>query len=638
MNPRLAGMAGALEGRTIPLEGPEASIGRDRSNSVWINDLSVSRRHSLINRDGNEFKIKDLGSYNGTRVNGTPIGERSLEHGDMIALGDSLFLFLIHDEEETLAARESVEIGEDRWEIQSTTVLRIEDAIYLSPDKILAALPPSARMARDLNALLRVSVAISSIGSVEELERRLVELLFDIIPAERGAILLNGHREEDFGNIFGRSRLGADDGAVHVSRTIANRVRRDGAAILCNDLLESEAFKVSDSLIACRIQSVICVPLTLMGQVLGVLYLDTSDKSVRFDSNHLQLVTAVAAIAGAAIRNAQNFERLETENRRLNVELNTEHNMIGESARMRDVFQFIARAAPTDSTILIEGESGTGKELVARAIHKASRRADKPFVAINCAALTDTLLESELFGHEKGAFTGAFAQKKGKLEVADDGTVFLDEVGELAPVLQAKLLRALQEREFERVGGTRPIRVNIRVIAATNRDLAAAARKGEFRQDLYYRLNVVAITMPPLREREEDIPLLAAFFAMRYSEQCKRRVMGVSLEARACLLGYDWPGNVRELENAIERAVVLGSTEMILPEDLPEALLDAASVSTIPASNFADAVKEAKKQLVLSALQAAGGSYVEAARQLGIHANNLHRLIRNLGIKPLVQK
>jgi len=635
-------MAGPLEGTLIPLELLEVSIGRDKSNPICINDVSVSRRHSVISRTGDQFNIKDLGSHNGTRVNGTPVGERTLEHGDMIAMGDSLLLFLLNDEEETKGMTEQVEIGEQKWDLQSTTLLRIEDAIYLYPDKVLAALPPTARMARDLNALLKISTAISSITSVEQLEKRLVELLFEIIPAERGAILLASNESEDFGGIFGRTRIGSDDGAVQVSRTIVNRVRQEGVAVLCNDVLESEAFKTSDSLIASRIQSLICVPMTLIDGVSGVIYFDTSDRAVRFDSNHLQLATAVASIAATAIRNAQNFERLEADNQRLNVELNIEHNMVGESARMRNVFQFIARAAPTDSTVLIEGESGTGKELVARAIHRASRRSEKPFVAINCAALTETLLESELFGHEKGAFTGAIAQKKGKLEIADGGTVFLDEVGELAPALQAKLLRALQEREFERVGGTRPIKVNIRLIAATNKDLAAAARKGEFRPDLYYRLNVVALTMPPLRERQDDIPLLAAFFTTRYSEQCKRRVTGISAEARACLLGYDWPGNIRELENAIERAIVLGSTDTILPEDLPEALLEAAPVSAASAgasaSNFAESVKESKKQAVLGALEATGGSYVEAASLLGIHVNNLHRLIRNLGIKSQIKK
>ena len=220
--------------------------------------------------------------------------------------------------------------------------------------------------------------------------------------------------------------------------------------------------------------------------------------------------------------------------------------------------------------MLIGGESGTGKELVARAIHRNSPRANKPFVAINCAAIPEGLLESELFGHEKGAFTGASAQKKGRLEMADGGVVFLDEIGELAPALQVKLLRVLQEREFERVGGSRPISVDIRLIAATNKDLEAAVKARTFREDLYYRLNVVSLECPPLRDRREDIPVLAEYFVAKFAAKCKVKAKRISPEAMAGLVNYDWPGNVRELENAIERALVLGVSEMIEPEDLPE--------------------------------------------------------------------
>src|SRR6185436_6388277 len=230
---------------------------------------------------------------------------------------------------------------------------------------------------------------INSISGVEALERRLLELIFDIVPAERAALLLESKASDEFASVFGRDRLGGGAQTVKVSRTIINQVRHDGVAILCNDVLESEALRQSDSLIASRIQSLICVPLMLFGKISGVLYLDTSDRSVRLDPNHLQLVTAISSIAAVALRNAQNLEHLEGENRRLQLDLNSEHNMVGESARMRDVFQFIARAGPTDSTVLVQGESGTGKELVARAIHKASARRDKPFVAINCAALTE---------------------------------------------------------------------------------------------------------------------------------------------------------------------------------------------------------------------------------------------------------
>ena len=286
--------------------------------------------------------------------------------------------------------------------------------------------------------------------------------------------------------------------------------------------------------------------------------------------------------------------------------------------------------------MLIRGESGTGKELVARAIHRNSSRANKPCVAINCAALAENLLESELFGHEKGAFTGAIAQKKGKLEIAEGGTVFLDEIGELAPLLQAKLLRVLQEREFERVGGTRTIKLDVRLMTATNRDLDEEVKKGRFREDLFYRLNVVSLRMPPLRERREDIPLLASYFASKYAQRSGRPVLGITPEARTCLTNYDWPGNVRELENAIERAVVLGSSELILPEDLPESVLDKAAPAEAGRAAFHDSVREMKKQLIINAVDQANGNYTEAARLLDLHPNYLHRLIRNLNIKSLL--
>jgi len=293
----------------------------------------------------------------------------------------------------------------------------------------------------------------------------------------------------------------------------------------------------------------------------------------------------------------------------------------------------IAKVSPTDSTVLISGESGTGKELVARAIHANSKRAQQPFVAVNCAALAESLLESELFGHEKGSFTGAVGMKRGRLEIAEGGTVFLDEIGELPAPMQVKLLRVLQEHEFERVGATRTIKADIRLIAATNRDLEDAIAAGTFRQDLYYRLNVVQLEMPALRERREDIPLLANYFAAKHGERCNRRVLGISPEAQARLLAYDWPGNVRELENAIERAVVLGSTELLLPEDLPESVLESETTTSIAGTSYHEGIAKAKKEIILDAMQQAKGSYTEAAKILGVHPNYLHRLIRNLDLK-----
>jgi two-component system, NtrC family, response regulator HydG len=306
---------------------------------------------------------------------------------------------------------------------------------------------------------------------------------------------------------------------------------------------------------------------------------------------------------------------------------------------MQRVYDVLQRAARTDTTVLVTGETGTGKELGARAVHLNSPRARRPFVTINCAALTETPIESELFGHERGAFTGAVLQKKGKFEAADGGSIFLDEIGELPLSLQAKLLRVLQEREFDRVGGTRPIKIDVRVIAATNRDLATDVEAGRFRRDLYFRLNVINVHMPPLRERREDIPLLADRFLARAAAKVGRRVEGISNEARECLLAYDWPGNVRELENTIERAVALGTAEQLLPDDLPDMVLDAAKFESGGAAfDMHVTVRTAKAQAILGAFERANGSYVETARLLGLHPNYLHRLIRTLDLKPSLKR
>jgi transcriptional regulator with PAS, ATPase and Fis domain len=312
--------------------------------------------------------------------------------------------------------------------------------------------------------------------------------------------------------------------------------------------------------------------------------------------------------------------------------------MIGTSDAIGRTQAVLSRVAKTDASVLILGETGTGKELAAATIHASSRRANGPFVAINCAALTESLLESELFGHERGAFTGAVAQKKGKLEIANGGTLFLDEIGELAPALQAKLLRVLQRWNFERVGGVRSVSVDIRLISATNRNLQESVRAGWFRKDLYFRLGVVSVEMPPLRERREDIPLLAAHFLTRHAQGIGRTLRGIAPDALARLIGYDWPGNVRELENAIEYAVVLGAGEYITPDDLPESVLQGTCTGNVMPGRFHDAVREAKKRVVIETFRQAQHSYADTARRLGLHPNYLHRLIRNLNLKATLEE
>jgi transcriptional regulator with GAF, ATPase, and Fis domain len=473
------------------------------------------------------------------------------------------------------------------------------------------ALPP------EQYAVLKITTALSSIRGLVELERPLLELTFEVLPAERGAVILL-----DPASSFGWGR-GAD-GAVRICRPIFDQVLHEGVALLSNEVDDGG-----------RRRSVMAAPLLVFDSVLGLIYLDTADREAPFDTHHLHTLTSVASVAAMSLDYARRLNALESENRQLLGEINLGREIIGDSPQMQAVLQFIGRVAPRDATVLVRGESGTGKELVARAIHRNSARAAGPFFAINCAAITETLLESELFGYEKGAFTGAAAMTKGKLEAADGGTVFLDEIGEMAPHLQARLLRVLQEREFTRVGGTKSIKLDVRIVAATNRDLEEGIRKGTFREDLYYRLNVVSLRMPPLRDRRKDIIQLAQYFVQKHSARAGRRVTGVSPEASAFLQQYDWPGNVRELENAIERAVVLGSTEAILPDDLPEPVLDRGTPAELAPATYHEAVREAKRQIVRKSVEQAGGNYAEAARRLGVNVTYLHRLIRNLDLRGL---
>ena len=628
---KLVGIAGPLKDKTIALGEGEHSIGRDPTNDLWASDPAMSRRHCLVRVEGHQFKIRDLGGRNGTRVNGSRVEEHELQHQDRVSVGASLLVFLTKEEELQLKAS-LVELTETEDLGTGATFLRREDALYLQPDRILAGLKDTDRLTRDLNTLLKIANGIGAIRDREALEWQLLGMVFDVVPADRGAVL---HFVEDgtIDSAIAWDRTLGPGHPVQVSRTVVRRVLAERAGMMVADVRSDESVSGVTTLVQLQVRALLCVPLFEMGVPVGAIYLDSRSSAKLFDQNHLQFMTGVANLTSLALDNVRLWEGLRDENRRLRSEIDLEHPMVGSSARLQEILGIIQRVAPTASTVLIQGESGTGKELVARAIHGNSPRADRPFVAINCAALTETLLETELFGHEKGAFTGAVAQKKGKIEVAEGGTLFLDEISELAIGLQAKLLRVLQEREFERVGATRPIKADVRVIAATNRTLTEAVQAGTFRSDLYYRLNVVSITTPPLRERREDIPALAESFVAKVGTKSKIRKKRISSEAMAVLTQYDWPGNVRELENAIERAIVLGGAEEILPEDLPDALLETPSRGVGPDAKYIGAVKDSKKQLVMQALEQANGYYIDAAKILGLHPNSLLRLIRNLGLK-----
>ncbi len=600
-NPSLIGIGGPVEGGTFALAGEEISIGRDHTNSLPINDRSVSRRHCSIRKLAPaQFEIRDLGSRNGTAVNGLPVTARVLGDGDEIRIGDCYFRFRL--------------VGSSAR--QSQAPVRLDEAALNTKTLLLRRLEANASSGLEL--VVKIGMGMQLARGTEKIAQHLLACVFEAIPAVRGAVLLfdSGRDEPVFACAWDRD---GTPQAVPVNSAIVLKARREGIAVLSSP------------------EGVLAAPIRSQDEILGIIYLEASERGAAFVDEHLQLAAAIGGILGSPFENARRLEWLESENRRLQEAADIEHDMVGGGPRMREIFQFIGKVAPTGSTVLIRGESGTGKELVARAIHRNSPRAGQRFLAINCAALTETLLESELFGHEKGAFTGALVRKQGKLEMADRGTLFLDEVGELPPAFQSKLLRVLQEREFERVGGNQPVRVDVRILAATNRDLESAVSAGAFRKDLYYRLNVVSLEMPPLRDRREDIPMLARYFAAKHGKRVTRKLAGLSPEALAGLEAYDWPGNVRELENAIERAVVLGTTELIIPEDLPEAVLDTPAASEA-GGGYHRIVREEKKRAILAALGRAGGSFTEAAKLLGVHPNYLHRLVRNLDLREAAKK
>lgn len=487
--------------------------------------------------------------------------------------------------------------------------IRVGDTIFLfntsQRNKLLESTRSTLLRACTLHFIAKTVAADSDANSRTVFEAQFFQVIADLVPI-RGGFLVLGASEADI--------------AVQTAQRFPEHedlARRIVALATAEGIFEAEGWLVH--------------PMYVHGTLAGMLGVQTELSGETRD-----ILSALTILISAALENKRDVSVLETDNALLRERVGRDRSgIVGESPAILRLLEMVNRVAPRDTTVLILGESGTGKELVANAIHQRSTRHNRPFVAINCAALTETLLESELFGHEKGAFTGAVSQKKGKMEMAEGGTVFLDEIGEMAPNLQAKLLRVLQQRTFERVGGTRTMRLDVRLIAATNRDLAAEVRRGAFREDLYHRLNVVAVRTPPLRDRKVDIPVLARHFLGAAAASCRRRVLDFTPEAERLLLAYDWPGNVRELENTVERAVVLGQGDRVLPEDLPDEIQDTAQSDS---SDLQSTVSSTKRDSILKAWEQAGGDYKLAAQILGLHPNSLLRLVRTLNLRPLLRR
>ena len=470
-----------------------------------------------------------------------------------------------------------------------------------------------------LAALSEIAAALNSARAPDHVLDVVLTAAMDALGAERGFVLLEADGDAPFEVRASRNVTEAElDGLRPLSTSVVQEVLRTGEPVMVYEAPEDERYGGVESVVLQHIQSIACVPLALRSRQIGAVYLDAVESRGRFTREHLPFLRAVADQAAIAVEHAWSVEALRRENARLRREAKGRYGfdeMVGSSAAMDALFETLGRVIDTDVTVLVEGESGTGKELVARALHYGGPRADRPFVALFCGSLPDELLESELFGHVSGAFTGATSDKKGLFEAADGGTVFLDEVGDLSPKLQTALLRVLQTGEIKRVGDAATRRVDVRLISATNRPLADLVEAGDFRGDVLYRLNTIRIEMPPLRHRRSDIPLLAAHFLERYAVGARARVEGFSPAALAALSAHRWPGNVRELENTVERAVVLARGAVV---DVADLHLPAATGSGGLALEPGLTMKEIEREAVERTLEACDGNVSETARTLGV--------------------
>ncbi len=634
-------------GPVTPLAaGVRLTVGRAPDNRLVVKDDLVSRHHAEVAPHPAGWAVRDLRSMNGAFVNDQPVkGEVALRSGDRVRFGRSAYVFVADLADlPGLPAAGGAADPPSRLEITR----RLGQTKYLPPavpppppprppagavgDTV--HLPAAARVSPPdaLAVLYQLAFDMAAAQTPAELAETVVRALFKATPAEVGAVLTVPPGDGEPEPLTHLSVLPFRTTYHKVSGFVGREVLANRQAVLAEDVAANRRLKDRDSLTDLRATSLICAPVEADGKVLGLLHLYRTGASLRLNADDLHVALAAARQLGTAWHGLKQRAGLAVENRELRDTLRTESELVGDSPSLRRVVEQARRVAATKATVLVRGESGVGKELVARAIHLHSPRKDGPFVTLNCAALTETLLESELFGHEKGAFTGATERLVGKFEAADGGTIFLDEIGEMAPSTQAKLLRALEGQPFERVGGSVPITVNVRVVAATNRPLEDAVKDGSFRRDLYFRLQVVQIDVPPLRDRPDDVSAIADHFLKRYSREVGRKVKGFSPQATAKLQGHRWPGNVRELRNVVERAVALGGSPQVEAEDVWLSPLD---LGDEPAADVYRPVplEEVEKEHVRRTLHHTDWNKSRAAEILHIERSTLDRKIKSYDLR-----
>ena len=501
----------------------------------------------------------------------------------------------------------------------------------------------------ELTALYEISKALAWSLDLKSTSSKIMEILSSVLGMRRGTLTLL-HPETGelvIETAHGLSPEEITRGRYKKGEGITGKVLETGEAIVIPDIGKEPLFlnrTGARSLDSKKGISFICVPVKVAGETIGVISVDRLfDESIS-PQEDVRVLTIVSSLIGQAVKLNQlvaiEKDKLIEQNRQLQGELRNKYglkNIVGQSHKMMDVYEAVERVSKSKATVLLRGESGTGKELIARAIHFASPRGEKPFLKINCGAIPESLLESELFGHEKGSFTGATELRKGRFELANEGTLFLDEIGEMPLNLQVKILRVLQEMKFERLGGSKTISVDVRLVAATNKDLERSIAEGSFREDLYYRLNVVPISLPPLRERKEDIPMLASFFLKKYNEE-NGRVIQIDEGALSVLMEYSWPGNVRELENVIERMVVMTESNTISKEFVEKMLISASSEKKGAGTGAREkgdlpfTVESVERAKIIQALKQCGGIQAKAAKNLGITPRQIGYKIKKYNI------
>ncbi len=652
--------------RLIP--GRTITIGRSPTNQIVIKEDQASRKHAEIFMSEGPWTVRDLKSRNGTAVGDQRVvGDWQLNPGDVIWIANTQMAF-VHDLSSAYDRKifSRVEIGNEtitglevdddqptmtELPIEPTTITHRRDKpkfLYEIDDEDdpIESIPKVGIAA---TKICRLAFNLANETTPRAIARMALDSLIDDTDVDAGAVLLIPQKSKtkvispnSLEIIAWRSENRPE--YQRVSKFLCETVLRDGEAVLARDIQDDSALGIRDSKGEIHAKSVICAPIKLNGRNVGLIHLYSTRPEATLDPDDLEFTLAVAETVGLALRTRYREQKLvsdlsKTRNQidQLREQLGVESEIVGSSPAILKVHQQIAKSAPTKTLVLIRGESGVGKELVARAVHFSSPRKNNPFICLNCAALSESLLESELFGHEKGAFTGATERKLGKFEAAHRGTLMLDEIGEMSQAIQAKFLRVLEGHAFERVGGNKPIKVDTRVIAATNRDLEKDVKAGTFRKDLFFRLNVLQIEVPPLRYRSEDVIQLADHFLKKFNLETNRKIQGFSDAARDQLLKYRWPGNVRELRNVIERAVVLARGAFIEVDELLLTSLSTASESQMDMSGVYDyqplSLSEIEERHIAATLSATNWNKSRSAAILGIERSTLDRKIRKYSIR-----